>query len=119
MVAVRFPNIIEIEFIRKVVNGMVPSFHNVFAHCVLVPPSTRIAGPARYQADLRWWLSVSPSGWILQFGDERWQGTFLDLCGFFSKSHELARPQTDKYRRYNQSQAMKQRTRNYSQDAER
>ena len=54
MVAVRFPSIIEIEFIRKVVCGMVPSFHNVFAHCVLVPPSTRIAGRrTRFTFDCR------------------------------------------------------------------
>ena len=55
----------------------------------------------------------------LAVGGERWQGKFLDLCRFFSESHELARPQTDKYRRYNQSEAGKQRTRNYSQGPKR
>ena len=64
-------------------------------------------------------LSVSPSGWVLQFGDERWEGKFLDLCGFFAEPHVLPRPQTDKYRRYNQSLAGKQRTQKYSQGPKR
>ena len=64
-------------------------------------------------------LAVSPSGWLLQFGDEQWSGQFLDLCGFFQTLTVLASSKADKHRRYNQSLAGKQRTRNYSQEPKR
>ena len=60
-------------------------------------------------------LGVSPSGWLLQFGDEQWRGAFVDLCGFGPNPSVLVQSQADKYRRYNQSKAGKQRTRKYSQ----
>ena len=60
-------------------------------------------------------LALSPSGWLLQVGDERWTGSFLDLCGFFQDSNVLASSTCNKYRRYNKSEAGKKRTRKYSQ----